>query len=735
MKYNKTFGFVLSMFLIVMMASLVSANADITYNFNVNNARVVVYNCLNTGCTTVSNNPWFDQTTATGSLTVSYPTQLNSNGYAAYYFSSGYVPQSFNTNWYGNGAANYVINFNKLSTCYSPVDNIEVVNTAYANQPLVISYDAAISADVRSAFSDASNGVGYVPSAFVDDYYSADTQVTLEITDSNGATVYTDLIDMSLANNNPLYMDEVRNVQFTWIPAVNDTYTTRIESIVTDNQCAAGASIPQSSSKQIEVLPSIPLDMCYTLLNNPVLSNDMPSVGDSIILNYNKISNYVDSTGAVFTPIQTAITYQVFIDGILTSTSSATISANPNPNNYQTVSFPWTFTSAGNYNFVITGIGSSPLCVGKTNLQEQLNQNIFVPGVDATPPAVTVSYPVDSATYPSQVTSLDFTATDPNLNSCWYTTNGGATNISTTCTSGILESVPLTSLVGSNTWTVYAADLAGNIGMDSVTFSVAADTTPPAVNILYPLAGNQVMGAELIFFTDSELTNPQCSIDSVNWVACTSGVTNINTLTGFAALPDGLFNLYLRDTDLAGNNGTDSEAGIIKNSSIIPDTTPPVISISYPINNITYDFIVSELNFTATDPNLNSCWYTANGGVTNVSVSCASGILESVALNSTEGSNTWSVYAMDVYGNQNSASVNFFVDTTGEEDEDGKKGTSAYFKTAAGEELKELYEPIIKLNGEKKGIINLSTVSWILLIFIILAIIAILITLRKKGLI
>lgn len=45
-------------------------------------------------------------------------------------------------------------------------------------------------------------------------------------------------------------------------------------------------------------------------------------------------------------------------------------------------------------------------------------------------------------------------------------------------------------------------------------------------------------------------------------------------MTGFAALPEGAFTLYLRDNDAAGNTGTDSEAGIIK------DTVAPVTTLS-----------------------------------------------------------------------------------------------------------------------------------------------------------
>ena len=635
----------------IVLSGFVSATADITYNFNVNNVRVVIYDCLDSGCNSVSG-PWFDQSTNTGSITVSYPTELRTPyGYAAYYFSQGYVPQAFNPTWHGTGTATYDINFNKIQNCYSPVDNLAVINTAYAYEPLVISYTASVSADIRSAFSEADNGVGYVPTDFIAEYYSADTVATLTIKDSNGVTVYSDSIEMTALNGNPLYMDEVRDVQFVWTPDTEGTYTIKISSDVIDNQCSS--SIQQSSSKNTEVLPARPIDECYTILNNAVLSNDMPSSGETITISYDKISNYIDASGTTYTPVQTAITYQVFADGVLIDSSSANLQANSDPYTAETYSFDWTFTSGGNYNFVITGIANSPLCSGKTNIQDQISLEIFVPDTDTIPPAITIYYPLN-ITYPSAVTYMEFTATDPNLESCWYSTDGGITNVSISCSSGVLETVSITSVEGSNTWTVYARDSFGNEAFESVTFTVD-----------------------------------------------TSGTSN--------------------------------------------DTTPPTITISYP-QNTTYTSSVTYMEFTVTDDNLESCWYSTDGGATNISVSCTSGVTQNISLTSVEGTNTWTVYARDSFGNETFKSVTFTVDTSagdgnsGTSDGTGTKSSSkkavSYYQaiTPAGIE-EEKYTPIIELKKEAKKAFDMWTVNLILIILIILITIAIIITLKKKKII
>jgi photosystem II stability/assembly factor-like uncharacterized protein len=92
------------------------------------------------------------------------------------------------------------------------------------------------------------------------------------------------------------------------------------------------------------------------------------------------------------------------------------------------------------------------------------------------------------------------------------------------------------------------------------------------------------------------------------------------------------------------------------------DVYSPSIDIIYPINT-TYDANVTELNYTASDDNLESCWYSLDFGLTNVSVNCTQNITN---VSSSEGNNTWKFWANDSLGNLNLSSVTFEVDTTEE---------------------------------------------------------------------
>ena len=87
------------------------------------------------------------------------------------------------------------------------------------------------------------------------------------------------------------------------------------------------------------------------------------------------------------------------------------------------------------------------------------------------------------------------------------------------------------------------------------------------------------------------------------------------------------------------------------------DTTPPRINITYPLNT-SYSSDVNTINYYYYDRNANgSCWYSNSSGIWNSS-SVSSGI-NFTNVNSTLGSNTWTVYCNDSFGNINSSSVIF----------------------------------------------------------------------------
>lgn len=97
------------------------------------------------------------------------------------------------------------------------------------------------------------------------------------------------------------------------------------------------------------------------------------------------------------------------------------------------------------------------------------NVSLFVEGGDTIPPDITLVSP-SNVSYTSHRTGIDYTVSDTNLQSCWYSLNAGSTNTSVTCGSNVSS---ITSSEGSNTWTVYANDSSGNRNSSAVTFTVS----------------------------------------------------------------------------------------------------------------------------------------------------------------------------------------------------------------------------------------------------------------------
>ncbi len=91
-------------------------------------------------------------------------------------------------------------------------------------------------------------------------------------------------------------------------------------------------------------------------------------------------------------------------------------------------------------------------------------------GGDSTPPSVSIAYPT-ATTYSSNITHLNYSASDEtSLDSCWWTDDGGTNNNSVTCGQNVTGQ---NWGEGSTTLTVYANDSSNNLGSDSVTFTVS----------------------------------------------------------------------------------------------------------------------------------------------------------------------------------------------------------------------------------------------------------------------
>ena len=359
--------------------------ADITYHFNVDNVKVSAYDCLDQECSAVSSfsGSFPDgRTTSNGELTIIFPSTLASKyGYALFFVSPGYVPMEYRATWHtygndGHAKADFNIDFYKIKNCHSTIDSFSITNDVYTNMPLIINLKASLDATTYSAFTETDTGVKYVPPEYRDEFYSADTRITLSIYNSEGNLVNKQTKVYSATNGNPLYMDESRDVKYTWTPELPGEYTAVVETEVIDDQCSS--SLKESSSKEFMVLSDLPQNECYTILNELRTDNPYPVEGNQVVVSYTKISNYADSTTAL-TPVGTSITYSIINDfGDVVHEESSLLPANPDSTAPYQYDFVWVPHAAGWYTIKVEGLANSALCEGLPNSLESIHQRIYV---------------------------------------------------------------------------------------------------------------------------------------------------------------------------------------------------------------------------------------------------------------------------------------------------------------------------------------------------------------------
>lgn len=107
------------------------------------------------------------------------------------------------------------------------------------------------------------------------------------------------------------------------------------------------------------------------------------------------------------------------------------------------------------------------------------------------------------------------------------------------------------------------------------------------------------------------------------------------------------------------NKTTSGDMIITDSIDFYVDTISPVINILYPTNT-TYGESVISLNSSISDGgSLDTCWYSLNNGVSNITFSCLSNI---TGLDSGGGFFTWWIWANDSLGQMGSNVAHFTVD-------------------------------------------------------------------------
>lgn len=245
---------------------------------------------------------------------------------------------------------------------------------------------------------------------------------------------------------------------------------------------------------------------------------------------------------------------------------------------------------------------------------------------DSTPPALTVSQPINGSLTNQNSVAVSGTVSDANA----VTVKINGTAVSVNAQGAFLSGVPLNE--GLNTITVLATDAAGNSA--SVTRTVRKDSTPPTLTITQPAEGTITKDAS-ISVSGSVFDSTTVTL-LVNGTHVTVGTNG--SYTTLVSLNEGQNTVSVSATDAAGNTTTVSR-------HVIKDTAPPSLTVSSPVNGA----VTSQTSISVAGTTSDSTAVTVKVNGSTVNVGPGGAFSTTVGL--AEGNNVITISAVDAASN------------------------------------------------------------------------------------
>ncbi|MBU3957973.1 MAG: hypothetical protein KKB25_02775, partial [Nanoarchaeota archaeon] len=221
-----------------------------------------------------------------------------------------------------------------------------------------------------------------------------------------------------------------------------------------------------------------------------------------------------------------------------------------------TRSINWTGLAEGIYYFNSTAIDPA----GNINSTETRAQTL-----DRTVPFVRIILP-ENTTYNSVLRTLNYTASDTNLQTVWYQYDGTNVTLTGNITFNALDNQ-------ASALTLYANDSAGNINQTNITFTI--DTLPPAgvTNLT-----NTSQGSTWIFYNWTNSSDTQYSEVRINGTFKTNTSEQYYNASQLAS--NSWYEIAVRSTDIHNNTNTTFENSSAKTSGGTDAAPPTIISHS-----------------------------------------------------------------------------------------------------------------------------------------------------------
>ncbi|MFX1501006.1 MAG: ABC transporter substrate-binding protein, partial [Promethearchaeota archaeon] len=272
---------------------------------------------------------------------------------------------------------------------------------------------------------------------------------------------------------------------------------------------------------------------------------------------------------------------------------------------------------------------------------------------DTTNPIITIYQPIANSEFGETAPAYNISVSDPNLDTVWYTMDGGINNKTISSFVDILDQDLWDALSdGPITITFYANDTLSHVNSSSVL--VVKDVNYPIITIYQPIANSEFGETAPVY--NISVSDP--NLDAV-WYTMDGGINN-KTISSFTdildqglwdALPEGPITITFYANDTLGHVNSNSVL-------VVKDVNYPIITIYQPIANSEFGETAPAYNISVSDPNLDTVWYTMDGGINNKTISSFVDILDQGLWDALpDGPITITFYANDTLGHFNSNSV------------------------------------------------------------------------------
>ncbi|MDD5012397.1 MAG: LamG domain-containing protein [Candidatus Nanoarchaeia archaeon] len=271
--------------------------------------------------------------------------------------------------------------------------------------------------------------------------------------------------------------------------------------------------------------------------------------------------------------------------------------------------------------------------------------------IDSIAPSISILYPANNSNHSNNLIDVNYTFSDLNAQSCWYSNDTFTYNYTLTdCGTNITD---VTWAEGIHNVTVWGNDSFNNVNFSNVIFTI--DTIKPGISILTPTSGTNSSNNLLdVNYTTSDINIQSC------WYSNDTFTYNYTLTNCGTNITDVIWSEGIHNVTVWGNDSFNNEN--FSNVIFTIDSIKPGISILTPTTGTNSSNNLLDVNYSASDINIQSCWYSNDTFTYNYTLTdCGTNITD---VTWADGIHNVTVWGNDSFNNVNFSNVIFTIDAT-----------------------------------------------------------------------